>query len=85
MIVDDPGNTERKDVLYAFISVDELGNEGILGANITGCRDGCVTPFVCGEITSLKHMRSYAEEVSKRTNKKVKLVEYVRNKELEEF
>lgn len=79
MIVHDPGNTKKVDVIYAWLSVDENGNEGIV-ANIIMDPDGSkiALPLVTGEEKHIFMMNRIATNASQSTDKNIKMFKFKR-------
>ena len=67
-----PGNTYEIHTLWAYLSEDEDGNDGIL-AVVT---DEKAIPLVFSDMKGVKRFRTLAFDVAKQTNVKVKLVEF---------
>jgi len=67
----DPGNYKKCDTLYAYLSEDEDGNEGILGASI----NGAMIPLVFGDHRLLVRFVEYAI-AAKASGKKIKAVSF---------
>jgi hypothetical protein len=68
--IHDPGNDEVIETLYAYLSVDEKGDTGIVASILPGLGS---TPLVSGNRNTAKSMQSIAEQVAKSTGKKVAL------------
>ncbi len=77
MILHDCENTFRVEEIYAYISEDEFGNNGILAV------DNC--PLVFGDISKVEKIRLYVNEVKKLTDKKIKLIRYSNREVIEEL
>lgn len=69
-----PGNEEPLDQLWAFVSVDEKGQEGLCGMTIGNDN----FPMITGKKTVLANMRVAAQHVSKKSGKPVRLVRFSR-------
>lgn len=65
MKIHDPGNTQPISSLYAVLSVDENGNEGILGTP--------VGPAVCGYEKTAWMMFEYAKRAAYEQTPKYKI------------
>lgn len=70
--VHDPKNTEKIDTLWAVLSVDDTGNEGMVAANIAGTW----FPIVWCYEKNTEKMLKFAAEVKANTNKKLRLVKF---------
>lgn len=79
MITHDPENTKKLDIIYAWLSIDENGNEGII-ANITMEPDGSkiTFPLVTGEEKHVFMMNRIATNASQATDKKIKMFKFKR-------
>lgn len=80
-IAHDPENTFKITEIYAFVSVDEDGNEGVLAANL----GGMMMPFVCADKARVDSLRNHAEKIAHMTAKKIKLVKFTNREEIEEI
>lgn len=72
MIIHDPGNTEKITVLYAFVSEDENGNQGLIAAG----GGPFPVPLVTGSDRLLSKLLPLAITVGQLTNKKVKILKF---------
>lgn len=81
-IIHDPCNKETIDNLYAFISVDENGNEGILGASLP---PGQVLPLVFSDMSLSDKMRDIAKGIAVHTDKTIKLVKFSNKEYVEDI
>lgn len=54
--------------LYAFISTDENGDEGIIGAIMPGS-GGTFMPFVGADLARVESLRSIADQIAKAYNR----------------
>jgi hypothetical protein len=68
----DPENTYPIDTLYAWISVDDKGNEGIMNINIKGQN----FPAVSGKLETVQSMESWVKHAKAKTKKKIHLKKY---------
>lgn len=75
MLVHNSGNTKPVDVLFAYLSVDKDGNEGVCAAPLPGFG---TTPLVFGyEHVALKFI-PIAEEIAKASGMQIKLVKFTK-------
>lgn len=77
--IHDPGNTEKKGKIYAFVSVDDNGMEGLLGFKTL---TGEYVPLITGSDSTAEVMKGPAEEISRATGKQVRLVTFARTDEV---
>lgn len=70
MIVHDPENKFKIECVWAFISQDEKGNEGVIGAQL----GGVMMPMVCADMERMEQLRPIAKKMAKETRKKIKLI-----------
>jgi hypothetical protein len=73
--IHDPGNETRIERLYAFMSVDEQGRNGIVAEILPQLGS---TPLVTGKRSVAHSMIPIAQKVAKRTGKKVGLYVFAR-------
>jgi hypothetical protein len=71
-----PGNTEPLKEIWAWVSVDKNGNEGIMGGPIPGLSP--FAQFVFGTRERAERMRPLVEQTSRDTGLNVKLVRFAR-------
>lgn len=69
-VIHDPGNEARIERLYAFLSIDEQGFNGIVAAILPGLGS---TPLVTGKRSVAQSMIPLAQKVATETGKKVSL------------
>jgi hypothetical protein len=83
-LIDDVENSAPIDELYAYISIDELGHEGILAQVIPGVG---VAPFVTGSKSVLDKMRPFARAAAAagRSSKRIRLVRFMGREVIEEL
>lgn len=82
MLVHDPGNKAPIRKLYAFLSKDKEGNEGIMGADLG---NGTV-PLITANTNLVSYIRNYLaanEELLNSSPKEIYLIEFYRG-DLEE-
>lgn len=77
-----PPNEQPFAVVYAFLSVDEHGNEGIVG--LPG-PDGRPMPLVFGHPRMIERARQIVRELARVGGRKIRLVRYQTKSVLEEF
>jgi hypothetical protein len=76
--IDDPPATQPVTELFAYVVIDEAGNEGICATTMGGTS----MPMVFGyERVALKAM-PFAEELARMTGKTVRLVKFTTRQEL---
>ena len=80
--IHDPENVRAIDDLYVFLSIDEQGRHGILGAILPGIG---TTPLVTGSPTVAEAMKAKAREIAQRTDKRVGLFRFTRAEMMEEM
>jgi len=73
--IHDPGNEAKIDRLYAFLSIDEQGRNGIVAEILPGLGS---TPLVTGSRAIAKSMIPIAAKVAARTGKTVGLFAFKR-------
>lgn len=84
-LVKQPPNTnKRTEVVYAFLGVDEDGNEGVMATQA----GPTMLPLIAFDEARLKDIRSLASKVMANATdgpKKVKLVRFSHREDLEEY
>jgi Zn ribbon nucleic-acid-binding protein len=76
-----PPNTLRITEIFAFVSVDENDQEGVIAINtILG-----PTPMIAADKARLEYLRPHAERVAKEMGIKVRLLRFSTREEVEEF
>jgi len=60
--------------IWAYVSVDENGEEGICGFNDP--RTSCWLPMIAGDEERLKSLKPFAHQIAVATKRKVKLVKF---------
>lgn len=78
-IVDDPKNAEPITALWAYISVDRDGNEGICAAGIAGFG---MTQLIFGYERVARKFLPFAEDAANQTGKTVKLMKFTAREEV---
>lgn len=78
-IIHDPGNTERIERLYAFMSIDDEGKNGVVASILPGLGS---TPLVTGSRKTVELMKPLAQEIAARTGKPVGLFAFRRETQL---
>lgn len=74
-IVDSPPNTlPRIDKIWAFLSVDEAGNEGVCAGPLAG--PFSLVPFIAADEARLKSLEPFVVAIAIATGMKIKLVEF---------
>ena len=80
MIFDDPPNhMPRIDAIWAFLSVDEDGSEGVIAAPIAGM----TVPLIAADEKRLASLRPIAASIARMTKKAIVLVRFERRVEVE--
>lgn len=74
-LIHDPGNEEKIDRLYAFLSIDGEGRNGIVAEILPGLGS---TPLVTGKRSVAKSMIPLAEKIAARTGKPIRLFVFQR-------
>lgn len=71
-VLHDPGNTLlRIDAIWAFVSVDDNGNEGLCGTTLPGLG---VTPLIAADSVRLAALIPMAQRVATMSGKRVRLI-----------
>lgn len=78
-VLDLPGNEKPIDQIFAFVSVDAEGKEGICGMPLNGANWAMVT----SKPETVELMRKAAREISKRTGKPVRLMRFTQREIVE--
>lgn len=81
IIIDDPENTFKITEMFAFLSQDENGNEGIMGAQIGGVH----FPMIGAKRATIERFRASAQEAGKLTPKGIVLVQFTHRIDLEKL
>jgi len=81
IFVHDPGNNKKIDSVFAILSEDEQGNEGIDGVMM----NGKMTPFITGSEKAIEMMISIIKSMPKVKGKKHKLVRYTKKELVREL
>lgn len=72
--------------LYAYVTYDEKGNEGIVSRSFdTPFNKTMMMPFVCSSKETMESLRSYVLEILKETGKSIRLIRLTNREVLEEF
>lgn len=79
--VQDPENEVVMDEIYAFMSEDEKGNNGIVAMPT---ENGTV-PLVFGHKRMIEHMKPLVQAIANHTNKKVVLYKFSNREVVEEI
>ena len=79
MIVDDPPVMPRIVELFAFLAVGDDGDEGVIG----GYFDGSWMPFVGADMARMESLRAFAEEISRKTGKRIVLAKFSAREDVE--
>jgi len=72
--VEIPGNVQKLKELYAWVSCDENGNEGVLAFSDEDRK--LHTPLVGGNLATLKAYTNYVRMIAKGTGYKMRLKAY---------
>jgi hypothetical protein len=81
-VLHDPGNhLLRIDALWAFISVDDDGNEGLCGYPL----DGMTMPMIAADGDRVASLVGLAERLALMTGKKIKLIKLSAREEFTTF
>jgi hypothetical protein len=78
-ILHDPGNTQKIDEVYVFMSIDEHGHNGLVAEILP--RLG-TTLLVTGSRNAAGMMQPLAQEIAKRSGKPVGLFRFTRDTQL---
>ena len=79
-LIHDPGNETRIDRVYAFLSIDAEGNNGIAGGPVPGL--GAFVQLVTASPGVAEMMKKLAEEIAAKTGKPVGLFAFKRETQL---
>jgi hypothetical protein len=80
--IHDPGGLPYKiEQLYAFISTDEFGSEGVIGF----ATNGVFMPLVGADMDRVESLRPIAQHVANQTQKQVRLCRFHQLEELEQI
>jgi hypothetical protein len=79
MIIHDPGNYLKIDTMFAFISQDEQGNEGVVGMPTANG----VMAMVGADMRMVDKLRPIAKQIAKHTKKKIVLIKFENRTDLE--
>lgn len=74
-----PNELLRIDAIYAFVSVDDDGNEGLCGATMP---DGMWMPLIGADEKRLIALMPIAEELAHRSRREIKLIKLTTREEL---
>ncbi|WP_046869312.1 hypothetical protein [Microvirga massiliensis] len=78
-VIHNPGNQLlRIDEVYAFVSVDEQGNEGLCAATI----GGVPMPLIAADADRLRSLVPVAEQLARATGMTIKLIRLKTREEL---
>jgi transcriptional regulator with XRE-family HTH domain len=75
----DPGATMQIDTVYAFMTIDEKGRNGVIAEILP---DLGTTPFVASSLKAVELMKPIAQRLAKRTGKTVGLFRFTRDAQL---
>lgn len=79
-VLDHRKNYLKIDSVWAWITVDDNGNEGVLAAMTN---DRIMRPLIAGDEECLQSMKEPAERIARETKKKVTLIRLHNREELE--
>ena len=83
MFIHNPKNEIKADVLWAFLSMDDDGTEGICSVGINGPNGISHTPMVFIHRRTVDMMRPKITEMAQACHKRIRLVRF-RREEVEE-
>lgn len=78
MKIHDPKNTQEITELYAVLSVDEAGKEGICAIG-----EGFPVPLVFGYLSNLEKIREAAKSLRKKTKKQIVIAKFTHKEIIE--
>ena len=78
--IHDPGNRETIDQVYVYMSIDDEGRHGIVGALMPAL--GVSGPLVTSSRSVANYMQPLAEDVARLTGKRVGLFVFKRDAQL---
>ena len=81
VILDPPNELPRIMAIWAFISVQDNGNEGVLAAPLLG--PGSLVPLIGADEARLESLRPIAKQIAAATNKTIKLAKFYRREDME--
>lgn len=73
MYAHDPGNRDKLETIYVFLSVDDHGNRGICATIMPGLGS---TPLVTGSLKVVEAWKAAAAELAAMTGKKIELRQF---------
>lgn len=79
--VHDPGNKFSINEIWAFVSRDDDGNEGVVGATM----GGVFMPLIAADKDRLDSLRPLAKDMLRLSKKKIFLVKFSQRSEIEEI
>ena len=83
MIVDNADCTLKIDQLFAFIAVDDEGNEGVCGCTLP---DGTLTAMVGADMKRIESLMPIAKELAKRCpDKTIRLCVFKNREEIKQI
>jgi hypothetical protein len=82
MKIHNPDNVRKIETLWAFLSVDGNGMEGIVASGMEGIG---MFPLISGEAKNLPILRAAAEKISKMGKKKIVLYKFSQKEMVEEI
>jgi hypothetical protein len=80
MKVHNPPNDRELDELYVFMSVDDNGMRGIVASLVPAL--GASGPLVTGSLGVAEYFKGLAEQVARRTGKRIVMYRFRRGEEL---
>lgn len=81
VFIDPPNTSLRIAQIWAFVSIDDEGNEGVCAAQLMGA--GSCVPLIAADEARLESLRPIAAQIAKLTNKTIKLVKFYRREDVE--
>jgi len=81
LFIDPPNTLLRIDKLWAYVSRDAEGNEGLCAASL----NGMLTPLIAADQERLASITPIAERIAAATGKSIVLVEFASRTELREI
>lgn len=81
ILIDAKGAMPRIESLWAYLSVDEDGDEGVIGR----AHGVMWVPLVAADETRLRGLRSTAKAVARQTGRVVRLVRFTVRQDVEEI
>lgn len=80
--IHNPGNVQPINELYAYLSIDEAGNEGVMGGIKT---DGSAFTFCFGDEATARNFEKIIGQIAEAGKMKIRLVKFTSKEILKEI